>query len=334
MAISMPYVPHYTFKRQTKVVMKPLFQSDEYLLFLEQLQEKRQCKLEPFRTVWIRDENEVGRIAGYTQQDGGRIKRFLSRRAIINGGPYLAPDITEEELTFLLRTCIKQLKGKAIYIETRNFQDYSAYRQVFESCGFVYEPHYDFIINTESLEIAESNLGKSRKRDIRTSLRDGAVVVENPTKEQIESFYAILKDLYESKVKTPVFPLDFFIKLSETSFAKFILIQYEGRIIGGTVCVFDYDTVYEWFACGQDGVYKNIFPSTLATWSGIRFAAESGHSRFDMMGAGAPGDGGYGVREFKAKFGGELVEYGRFKYVCNKPLYSIGEFGVKMMKKR
>lgn len=32
-----------------------------------------------------------------------------------------------------------------------------------------------------------------------------------------------------------------------------------------------------------------------------------------MMGAGVPNDGGYGVRDFKAKFGGELVEYGRFK---------------------
>ena len=53
-----------------------------------------------------------------------------------------------------------------------------------------------------------------------------------------------------------------------------------------------------------------------------------------MMGAGAPGDGGYGVREFKAKFGGELVEYGRFKYICNKPLYAIGKLGVKLMKRK
>ena len=53
-----------------------------------------------------------------------------------------------------------------------------------------------------------------------------------------------------------------------------------------------------------------------------------------MMGAGAPGDGGYGVRDFKAKFGGELVEYGRFRYVANKPLYTLGKWAVNLMKKR
>ena len=53
-----------------------------------------------------------------------------------------------------------------------------------------------------------------------------------------------------------------------------------------------------------------------------------------MMGAGSPGDGGYGVRDFKAKFGGELVEYGRFRYVANKPLYALGKWAVNLMKKR
>ena len=95
----------------------------------------------------------------------------------------------------------------------------------------------------------------------------------------------------------------------------------------------DAETVYEWFACGKDGVIKNVFPSTVATYYGIRYSAESGHKAFDMMGAGAPGDGGYGVREFKAKFGGELVEYGRYVYLCNNLLYQIGRLGVKLIKR-
>ena len=280
-----------------------------------------------------RGEETIGRIQGYIQKDGGRLKQFFSRRAIVNGGAALSDDITEEEVERLLKTCTRDLDGKAIYLETRNFQDYSRWRPVFERCGFRYEQHYDFIVDTSSLEVAEDNLGKSRKRDIRTSLRDGASVVDSPTQKQIVEFYSILKDLYKTRVKTPLFPIDFFLKLSQTGFSKFLLVQYQDEIIGGTVCVFDDDTVYEWFACGKDGVYKNIFPSTLATWSGIKFAAESGRKHFDMMGAGAPGDGGYGVREFKAKFGGELVEYGRFKYVFNKPLYALGKMAVKKMKR-
>jgi lipid II:glycine glycyltransferase (peptidoglycan interpeptide bridge formation enzyme) len=49
------------------------------------------------------------------------------------------------------------------------------------------------------------------------------------------------------------------------------------------------------------------------------------------MGAGKP-DEGYGVREFKAKFGGTLVEHGRFLCVLNKSQYRIGEGFVKIMR--
>lgn len=309
--------------------MIDLFQSSSFLSFLSETDQ-----FYPFSFSIERDGAMMGRLQGYIQKDGGKLKQFFSRRAIVNGGPALAEDITEEEVERLLNSCINGLRSKAIYLETRNFQDYFRWRPVFERCGFRYEPHYDFIVDTSSLEVAEENLGKSRKRDIRTSLRDGASIVDSPTQEQIVGFYSILKDLYKTRVKTPLFPFDFFLKLSQTDFSKFLLVQYQGEIIGGTVCVFDDETVYEWFACGKDGVYKSIFPSTLATWSGIKFAAESGRKRFDMMGAGAPGDNGYGVRDFKAKFGGELVEYGRFKYILNKPLYHIGTLGVKLMKMR
>ena len=308
--------------------MRDLFQSVEYYAFLQET-----GFLEPFRYSIIRDSEEVAIIQGYLQKDGGRLKRFFSRRAIVNGGPYIADDATDQDLKALLEKCRDSLHKQAIYIETRNFRDFSKYRELFESCGFVYEPHYNFIIDTDSLEIAEANLGKSRKRDIRTSLRDGADVVEDPTEVQIRAFYAILKNLYENKIGTPLFPFDFFLKLYHSGFSKFLLVRYKDEIVGGTVCVYDDETVYEWFACGKDGLYKSIFPSTLATWSGIRFAAESGRKRFDMMGAGAPGDGGYGVRDFKAKFGGELVEYGRFKYICDPLLYAIGKLGVAILQK-
>lgn len=307
--------------------MTGFFQSERFLTFISE-----GSSFEPFRFSVLRSGQEVARIQGFIQRDGGPIKRFLSRRAIVNSGPFLAEDITPTELKELLRKCSEGLRRKAIYIETRNFRDYTKYRKIFEECGFQYESHYDFIVNTESFEIAEGNLGKSRKRDIRTSLRDGAKVIDNPTEEQVKAFYSVLEDLYKTKIKTPLFPLEFFVNLFHNGFSKFILVKYQEEIIGGTVCVFDDDTVYEWFACGRDGVYKNIFPSTLATWSGIKFAAESGRKCFDMMGAGAPRDGGYGVRDFKAKFGGELVEYGRFRYVCNKPLYSLGKAAVRIMK--
>jgi serine/alanine adding enzyme len=43
----------------------------------------------------------------------------------------------------------------------------------------------------------------------------------------------------------------------------------------------------------------------------LQWGAENGYRLYDFGGAGKPGEV-YGVRDFKAKFGGRLVEYGRF----------------------
>ena len=303
------------------------FQTEECYDFYKSL-----SFLEPFKFEVERDGEVKGRIVGYIQKDGGRLKQFFSRRAIINGGPMLAEDITESEVETLLTECKDKLKGKAIYIESRNFDDYSAYRAIFEKCGWRYEPHYNFHIGTASAEVVESNLGKSRKRDIRTSLRDGAVYGEAVSLNEVKELYRILEKLYHKKVKTPLFPFEFFEELYSTAFGKVFVVRFEGRVVGGTVCVCGEDAVYEWFACGEDGKCKSVFPSTLSTYAGIVYAAGQGYERFDMMGAGAPGDGGYGVRDFKAKFGGQLVEYGRFKCVLNPLLYRLGVWGVKILK--
>ena len=274
-----------------------------------------------------------GVIVGYIQRDGGRVKQYMSRRAIINSGPLLADDISEEALAALLNECKKQLQGKAIYIECRNFEDYTPYKDTFRNCGFSYVPHLNFHIDTSSEEVVNQNLGKSRKRDIRTSFRDGAEIVESPTHEEVHDFYAILSNLYKNKVKTPLYPFSFFEHLYQQDYSKFLLVRLNGKIIGGTVCVcLSGYAMYEWFACGEDGAYKNIYPSTVATYAGIRYTSQHGYQHFDMMGAGKP-DESYGVRDFKAKFGGKLVEHGRFLHVLNPFLYTIGKVGVLLMKR-
>ena len=308
--------------------MNSIFQQQGFYRFLEATE-----FLEPFRFSVQRAGREVGAIQGFIQKDGSRVKQFFSRRAIINGGPWLAEDIRETELENLLRQCIDGLKRRAIYIETRNYSDYSQFRPTFEKLGFVYEPHYDYQVELSDGNAWEGRMESSRRRFVKSSFQQGAVIVANPTREDVKGFYTVLQDLYRKRIKKPLFPLSFFLQLLNTVFCKYILVEYQQEIIGGMLCVFDDDSVYEWFVCGKDGCYPKIYPSTLATWAAIRFAAEHGFKRFDMMGAGAPGDGGYGVREFKAKFGGELVEYGRFVYVCSRPLYNIGKAAVSIMKK-
>lgn len=302
-------------------------------------------ELAPFALGIEEDGHLVGVIVGYTTQEKNPIKQLLTCRSIIIGGPLLDEHISDEALSALLGAvaqCPASLLiassphrlTKPIYIETRNFHDYSKWRNIFEQCGFAYQPHLNFHVDTTSPEIVDQNLGKSRKRDIRTTIRDGVTPVYQPTIEQVRAYYDILLDLYKTKVKTPLFKWEWFEQLYKVNSARFILTELEGKIVGGTVCMeLPGKALYEWFACGIDGVYPHIYPSTYATYLGIKYAAENGCKIFDMMGAGKP-DEAYGVRDFKAKFGGEPVEYGRFLYIRKPLLYWIGKMGVKLLKKR
>ena len=282
----------------------------------------------------VADDNGMlrGVCSGYIQSDGGKIKRFLSRRAIINGGPMLADDITEKELLALLKAVREGLKGRAIYVETRNYNDYSKYRHVFEKAGYIYEPHLNFHVDTTSEEVVKKNMSKSPKRYVKVAMREGVEIIDNPSEIDIEQYYAILSNLYKEKVKTPLPNYDFFKCLHKQKFVKYILASYNSHIIAGTLCLcMQNKAMYEMYVCGDDNKFKELRPSTVATYAGIIYAAKNGFPRFDMMGAGKPGDS-YGVRDFKARFGGQLVEHGRYDYVLSPMLYNVGKMGVKVMR--
>ncbi len=261
------------------------------------------------------------------------LKKRLTSRAILNGGPLLDENISDEALSMLLKATVKELKRRCVYIETRNFNDYSRWRPVFEACGFCYKPHNNFHIDTTSYEIVDGNMGKSRRRDIKYTLREGAVAVEATTSAEVDAFYDILQTLYREKVKRPLFPVEFFHQIMRLPFAHLVLVKYLDEVVGGSLCLeLKGRTMYEWFVCGRDHEWRNVHPSELATYEAIQLAVSHGCKCFDMMGAGEPGKA-YGVRDFKAHFGGVLVEHGRFLYKCHPLIYKAGELVIKAISK-
>ena len=303
------------------------FQTDEAYQFYASVSE-----MIPFATAVENNGKLRAVCVGYTTQETNTIKQYLTCRAIIIGGPLLANDATDEEVATLLKA-IKLLGDKAIYVETRNFNDYSRWKTVFEANGFAYQPHLNFHVDC-TLENVLTTMSESRRRQIKKASKSGVELIEATSHKDICSFYNILSDLYKNKVKTPLFPLDFFLRFYENGFGKYLLVKYEDKIIGGIMCpILKGRTIYEWFVCGMDEQYKNQYPSVMATYAAIEYAQQNGLSRFDFMGAGKPEEA-YGVRDFKARFGGEQVEHGRFLCVRKPLLYWIGKMGVKILKRR
>lgn len=260
---------------------------------------------------------------GYVTKESNPIKQFFTRRAIIIGGLVMNTDCAKEDIALLLNYIRKDLQSKTIYIETRNFNDFSPWKEAFEASGFAYKPHLNFHVDP-----SVNNLSDNRKRQLKKS---DAIVTEATSESEILEWYKVLAELYRTKVKTPLWPIEFFLEAYRQGIAKFLLVKHEGRIIGGSMVVADERTVYEWFECGLNAQYKDQYPSVMATYAGIQLAQKTGCTRYDMMGAGEPGVP-YGVRDFKAEFGGQLVEHGRFLCVTKPLLYKIGTIVVKILK--
>ncbi|MBN1639302.1 MAG: peptidoglycan bridge formation glycyltransferase FemA/FemB family protein [Ignavibacteriales bacterium] len=294
---------------------------------------------------WLKQEKITPKIfAGYVDEklvfimlavmikENGKIKGFLSRRSVIYGGPIIDNSLKKNKVAFtrILAQINDVLKKRSIYSEIRNFNDYSEFQDIFVNSGWNYKTHLNFHVDCSDIVQAKKRISKSKIRQINNSLKAGAEIIQAANENEITEFYAILGNLYKSKVKKPLYPLDFFIDFFKSDLGVYLLIKYNNKIIGGIMCpIYRNLVIYEWFVCGEDGVYKNIYPSILATWAAIKYACDNGIKRFDFMGAGKPNED-YGVRDFKSKFGGDLVEYGRFLRIDNKFLYTIGKIGLKL----
>ena len=276
----------------------------------------------------MEEDKLVGVIVGYTTQEKCKLKQYFTARAIVVGGPLLDENISESALAMLLQI-VKKQQGEAIYIETRNLHDYSRWRTVFEANGFAYQPHLNIQVACND----QHSMSEQRQRQVKKAIKNGAEICEASSEQEICDWYQILRQLYRQKVRTPLWSEAFFLQFYRNGVGKYLLVKYEGKVIGGMMCpVFADKAIYEWYVCGLDEEYKEQYPSVMATYAAIEYAKQKGIPMFDFMGAGVP-DKPYGVRDFKMEFGGEQVEHGRYVCVQKPILYRIGKWGVRWLKR-
>lgn len=267
-------------------------------------------------------------LANVQREDGG-VRGFFSSRCIAVGGPVVAgndPRVADE----LVRALVDEVKGKSIYLEFRQLFVGDSFVDVFQSAGFRPAEYLNYVVGIDGVDENKGRLNPTRRRQIGKAIKSGAEISVAHTLEEVREFYEILRSLYQSKVKKPLPPFELFENfLNDETSGKYFLVRHKGKTVGGIMCPIFKDTIYEWFVCGLDTEYKEIYPSVLATWAPIEYAAANGLKYFDFMGAG-PANEEYGVRDFKAKFGGQLISYNRFVKVNKKIRYVAGKAGLKV----
>ena len=294
-------------------------------------------KFDPVVSAVYQGDRIAGILLAVTICEYNGLLKYLSSRTVIYGGPVIHEEVEDksEVLRLLLDALVQMVKHKSVFIQFRNFMDWTDYFPVFEEYGFKWMDRLNFVVDTRDREQTWKRISSSKRRQIRQALKSGAEIIEPEKPDQIRAFYDILYDLYKHKVKKPLPDWSFFenfYKMSQEGKLGMIrLIKYGDKIIGGILSpVFNDRTVFEWYICGLDSEYKKQYPSVLATWAAMEYAIENKIATFDFMGVGVP-DRDYGVRDFKAKFGGEMTNYGRFGRVNNKFIYLITEIGFNFL---
>jgi serine/alanine adding enzyme len=281
----------------------------------------------------VADKEEIKALCVVTCQHESGLLNYFSRRAIIYGGPVIRKECDSTYLEFLLKSIQDKFRRKAIYIETRNLHDYSDYMETFTDCNWNYLPYLNYLVDCSDKDTLFQRLGNNRKRQIRKAVSSGVEIKEALNNNEIDEFYLILRNFYKKKVKKPLLPKEFFNQLVRRNLGKILLVWYSNKIIGGIICpILNSSTIYEFYVCGLDEEYKDQHPSVLATWAAMTYANTNNIKVFDFMGAG-PRNSSYGVRDFKARFGGQEIESGRFISINNHILYSLGKFYIQIRQK-
>jgi len=280
----------------------------------------------------IEENNEYKTIVVVTVQQEKGIKGYFSRRGIIFGGPLVVHE-EKKYLQHLLKYINEYYYKKLIYLETRNYFDYSSLSNQFTQSGFRYVPWLNFHLETSEVNSMKKSMSSSRLRQIKKGIKNGAQWKEAQSINDINIFYNILSNLYKNKIKKPLLPKSFFLEFYKHKIGKYLLVYFEDKIIGGIMCPIKSEkAIYEFYVCGLDNEFKDQYPSVIATWAAMEYANQNNIPKFDFMGAGSPDDT-YGVRDFKARFGGELVEHGRYINILNPLLYKTGVLGLKLLSK-
>jgi serine/alanine adding enzyme len=266
------------------------------------------------------DTELIGILLAYLQEFKSGPAGYFSRRLVIVGGP-LVEDNNPDYVDLLLSEYQRSISKLAIYTEVRNFFTQDVLISVFAKHGYVFQEHLNILVDLNKLEEdLWKEVHSKRRNEIRRARKEGTTVVEETNLQTLNTGYDILKEVYE-RAKLPIPDLTFFTSAfknsNEETGLRIFTARNADQIIGVMFTLVFGKTIFDWYAGSRREFYKK-YPNDLIPWEVFLWGLSKGYTSFDFGGAGKPGVP-YGVRDYKKKFGGEFVNYGRYNCI-HKPL--------------
>lgn len=265
------------------------------------------------------------------------LPHFITSRSVVFGGVLSIPgEKGLEGLDNLLRAYQQNTKYSSVLTEIRNISPLGESAQVLHKHGFLYEDHLNYLININcSPEEIFNRIGNRTRKNIRHGLNSNRVIIEEiNTKAQLSSCYRILERVYRN-VKVPLADLSLFNAaydlLCPLGKFRITIAKVEQIPIAVSMELLYKDIIYGWYG-GLDRTFSTFVPNELLMWHILEWGAKNGYRIYDFGGAGKPNEK-YGVRDFKAKFGGNLVCYGRNVCIHKPILFKLSKIGYSIYRR-
>jgi serine/alanine adding enzyme len=243
---------------------------------------------------------------------GGPIRPFTSR-AVAYGGLLCGHDpASSRAVAALLVAHKREVGGRVLFAELRHLSDPAHLLPALRMAGFAHEQHLNYLIRLDrpEAELWSALSGTARQR-IRSAERKGVHVNEVVDPTGLEEAYRLLEVVYR-RAGVPLGDRSLFhaaLSVLGSKGIRIITASLAGRVIGARILLMHGGRLLDWYAA-SDRAFASYSPNEALVWHTLQWGRERGFELFDFGGAGRP-DEPYGPREFKSKFGGELVNFGR-----------------------
>lgn len=255
----------------------------------------------------------------------GLLGRFTAR-LICYGGPLCAPgDAGREALDALLAEYQRWARRRALFTEMRSVSCTAELRPALHAHGYAHEAHLNFLVDVEQPEDRLwAQMRPSCQRDVRKARRRGVVVQDSLDPQDLATAYDILAQVYRN-ARVPLASRTLFQAaldvLGPREMLRIFSVRVDDRCIGVRFALLHKDRVINWYG-GTDRSSSSHCPGEAMMWGTMLWARTHGYRVLDFGGAGRP-DESYGPRDFKAKFGGQLVDFGRDVCIHSQLAYRV-----------
>lgn len=288
--------------------------------------------------IAVKDESDLfeGFAQGFVQTVKAGLLAGMSRRAVLMQS-VLYKD--SEALDYLLKSINASIGSKTIYTEIRCSTTETEMIDIYRANGYIYEDHLDILVDLKTApESIFCRMSKTRRKQINRGYNRGVHVdiVDRADMESIRACYDIVSKLYvKIGLPSPNWEVWKYAithnPQHDEPYAVCFAAKFESMVIGTRVVLCFKKRIFDWYAGSMDEHYDK-YPNDILPWEVFKWGHQNGFDVFDFGGAGKP-DVPYGVRDYKLKFGGELVNYGRFKRVNSPIRYAIASRGFELLRK-